>query len=63
MADIEANALVDRRTLIKGAGAALVASALDFPAAHAESPIRSATPLSTNSKPCSRLGRLRRSIS
>ena len=37
MADIEANALVDRRTLIKGAGAALVASALDFPAAHAES--------------------------
>ncbi len=36
MADIEAKAPVDRRTLIKGAGAALVASALDFPAAHAE---------------------------
>ena len=37
MAPIEAKAPVDRRTLIKGAGAALVASALDFPAARAES--------------------------
>ncbi len=36
MADTEAKAPVDRRTLIKGAGAALVASALDFPAAQAE---------------------------
>jgi len=37
MADIAAKAPVDRRTLLKGAGAALIASALDFPAARAES--------------------------
>ncbi len=36
MATIDAKAPVDRRTLIKGAGAALVASALDLPAARAE---------------------------
>ena len=37
MAPIDAKAPVDRRALIKGAGAALVASALDFPAARAKS--------------------------